>query len=119
MNFLVEGLPVHAHGNPSEGVDSVEDTEGELPVHHEWVDEEEVPGEGHQGHLSAVRILEVDGTVLHVVAAPQKQFSFTVEFQCLRWLVHLICSFQVLSRSLGQLSLSCIHYLVQVVHLTE
>ena len=93
MNFLIKGFPIHAHWNPSEGVDGVENCKSSLPVHHEWVDEKEVPGERHESHLCAIWVFQVDSTVLDVIAAPQKHLTFTVEFEGLRWLIHFISSF--------------------------
>ena len=119
MNFLIEGFPIHAHWDPSEGVHCVENRKSCLPVHHEWVDKEQVPGEWHQGHLGAIWVLKVHGTVLYVIATPQQEFSLTVEFQGLGWLIHLISSLQVFSSSLCQFCLSSVDNLVKVVNLSE
>jgi hypothetical protein len=83
MDFLIKGFPIHAHGNPSEGVHCIEDGKSGLPVPHEWVHEEEIPGERHQSHLGAVWVLEINSTVLHIVARPEEELSLTVEFECL------------------------------------
>ena len=119
MNLLIETLPIHTHGNPCQGIDRVEDAQGHLPVPHEGVDEEQVPGEWHHGHLSAVWILEINGTVFNVVATPKEQLSLTVELKGLGWLVDLISSFQILGGSLGQFGLGSVDDLMEVVHLTE
>ena len=47
MDFLVEALPVEYVGHPGERVSHVEEGQRHLPSPEEWVDEEDVPGEGH------------------------------------------------------------------------
>ena len=98
---------------------AIEESEAELPAHAKWVNKEYVPGEGHRTIIEAVGILEVNCGVLDVVAREQKQFSLSVEFKSLRWLVHLVSSLQILVCTLGQLSLVCVNNLMQVVHLSE
>jgi len=90
-----------------------------LPVPHEWVDEENVPRERHHRHLSAVRVLQVHGTVLDIITRPKKKFSLTVELQGVRWLIHFVCSFQILCSSLLQFGFSGINNLMKIMHLSE
>ena len=119
VDLLVKALPVHRVRQPGERVGSIEEGEGNLPGPEEGVDEEDVPGEGHEAVVEAVRVLEVNGRVLDVVARVQKQFSLSVEFHRLGWLVHSVCPFQILLSTLSQFRLSCVNHFVQVVDLTE
>ena len=57
--------------------------------------------------------------MFHVIARPKKKFSLSVELQGLRWFIHLIGSLQILCSSLGQLSLSSINDLVEIMNLSE
>jgi hypothetical protein len=119
MDFFIDGFPIHAHRDPREAIRKVEDGKRGLPVHAEWVQEEQVPGEGHHKHLGAVRVLQVYRTVLYVIARPEEELSLTVELESLRWLVYFIGSLQILSRSLGQLCLGRVNNLMEVVNLAE
>ena len=67
-----------------------------MPRPHEWVDGEDVPGEGHQAVVHAVGVLQIDGRVLNIVATVQEKLTLSVEFDRLRWLVDTISSFEVL-----------------------
>ena len=106
-------------GHPCQTVSQVEETEGELPGHGEWVDEEEVPGEGYEAIIHAVGVLEVDDGVLDVVAREEQQFSLSVELHCFGWNVHLVCQFEVFVGTLSNFSLCRVHNLVQVVNLSK
>lgn len=119
VDFLVEALPVHCMGQPGERVGHVEEGQSDLPAPEEGVHEEDVPAERHQAVVHDVRVLQVDGRVLDVVAGVEEQFTLTVEFDRLAWLVDTISAFEVLFRSLGQLALRSVNDLVQVVDLTE
>ena len=81
MDLLVQRFPIKRYRHPSETVCGVKYGQSELPVPHERVDEENVPRERHHRHLSAVRVLQVHGTVLDIITRPKKKFSLTVEFQ--------------------------------------
>ena len=59
MDFLVEALPVEYVGHPGERVSHVEEGQRHLPSPEEWVDEEDVPGEGHQAVVHDVGVLQV------------------------------------------------------------
>ena len=61
MDFLVKALPVHDMRHPGHRVGEVEEAESDLPRPVEWVDEEQVPTEGHSAIVQAVGIFEVDG----------------------------------------------------------
>lgn len=86
---------------------------------HKGVHKEDVPTEGHQTVIHAVGVLEVDSRVLDVVARVKQQLTLAIKLNRLRWLVHLVCAFQILIRSLSQLSVCCVNYFVQVVDLSE
>ena len=57
--------------------------------------------------------------MLDVVAGVQKQLTFAVELEGLRWLIDFICALEILGGTLGQLCLRGPHDLVQVLHLAE
>ena len=61
MDLLVQALPVEDVRHPGQGVRSVEERKGDLPRPEERVDEEDVPGEGHEAIVEAVGVLEVNG----------------------------------------------------------
>ena len=60
MDLLVEALPVEGVWHPCEHVRTVEERHRKLPAHVEWVDEEEVPRDGHEAVVKAIGVLEVD-----------------------------------------------------------
>lgn len=119
VDLAIEVLPVRGERNPREAIDGVEDGQGDLPLEEERVDEEEVPTERDRHHLRAVGVLEVDLTVLNVIARPEKHLTLTVEFERLRRLVDFIGALKILDGTGVLLLLSSIHDLVQVVHLSE
>lgn len=119
MDLAIEVLPVGGERNPREAVDGVEDGQGNLPLPEERVDEEEVPAERDRQHLRAVGVLEVDLTVLDVIARPEEHLTLTVEFERLRRLVDLISALKILDGTGVLLLLSSVDDLVQVVHLSE
>lgn len=119
MDLLLEVLPIEDMGEPGEASADIEEDLGQLPGPAEGVDEEDVPGQGDQGVIDHVGVLKVDGRVLDVVAGVDQEFTITVEFKGLRWLVHLICAFQILGRTLSELSLCCPYDLVQILNLAE
>ena len=92
MNFLINALPIEGERNPCEHIGGVEQGQSDLPWPHERVDKEHIPRERDHSNLGAVRIFEVDGAMLDVVAAPQKQFTVSVELERLGWLIHLVSS---------------------------
>ena len=112
-------LAIQSPWHPGEAVGGVEGRQSVVPWKHPRIDEEHIPGEGNESHLSHVWVLEVDCAVFDVVAAPQQKFSLTIKFKGFRWLVYFIGSFKILSSSLLQFSLGSIHYLMQVMYLSE
>ena len=90
-----------------------------MPLPHEWIYKEEIPRERHKTNKGAVRILEVDCTILYVITAPEKELSLPVEFEGLTWLVDSIGSFKILSGSLTKLGIGCVYYFMKVVYLSE
>ena len=119
VDFAIEILPVQGQWDPGQAVGGPEERERELPVPHHWIDEEDVPGEWHAQHLSAIRVLQVNRTVLNIVAAPKQQFTLTIELKRLRWLVNLICSLEELSGTASELLLRGVNDFVKIVHLSE
>ena len=83
------------------------------------VDEEGVVGQGDEGVIHTVGILEVDCAVLDVIARVQKQLTITVELQGVRWLVYFVCALEILSSTLGQLSLRGPDDFMEVLNLAE
>ena len=106
-------------GHPEEGRGHVEDGSGELPGPAERVDEEKIPCDGDHGVIHHEGVLQVDGTVLDVIAGVQKELTITIEFKGLRWLVHFIRAFKVLSSTLSKFSLCSPNDLVEILNLTE
>ncbi len=60
-----------------------------------------------------VRILEVDGLVLEGIGRVKENLTFSVEFDCISWLIHSAC-FQYL-RSV--LDLVCDHSRILLIHI--
>ena len=119
MDFLLKVLPIEDMGQPSEGITKVEEDTGQLPGPAEGVDEEGVVGQGDEGVVHTVGVLEVHGAVLDVVARVQKQLTITVELQGVRWLVNFVCALEILSGTLGQLSLGGPDDFMEVLNLAE
>lgn len=119
MDLLLEVLPVEYVWQPAETARKIEDDLGELPRPGEGIDEEDIEGEGDEGIVHHIRILEVNSTILNVIAREQEELTITVELESLRWLINLIGSLQILSSTLSQLSLICPDDFVQVLDLAE
>ena len=119
VDLLLEVLPVEDVGEPGEGITHIEDDGGQLPGPAEGVNEEDVVGEGDEGVVHAVWVLQVNRAVLDVIAGVQEQLTVAVELESLRGLVDLVCALEVLSGTLGQLCLRCPHDFVQVLDLAE
>ena len=57
--------------------------------------------------------------MFNVVTRIQQQFTFSVEFNSMGWLVHFGGSLQVLISSLTQLLINCELDFMEIVHLAE
>lgn len=119
VDFAIEILPVEGQWDPGQAVGGPEQRQGELPIPHQGIDEENVPGQWHAEHLCAIRVLQVDRTVLNIVAAPKQQFALTIELERLRWLVNFVCSLEILSGTACELLLRGVNDFVKIVHLSE
>jgi len=117
LSFQV--LPVEHVGKPGESVAQIEDHGGDLPGPGEGVHEEKVVGQGDEGVVHHVGVLQVHCAVFYVIARVQKELTIAVEFKSLRWLVDFVCSLQILSGTLSKLSLCCPNDFVEVLDLTE
>ena len=119
VDFLVKALPVEHVGHPGERICHVEEGQSDLPGPEERIDEEDVPGEGHQAVIHDVWVLKIDCRMLDIVARVEEKFTLTVKLNSLAGFVDAISSLQVFLGTLGQLSLICVDDLVQIVNLTE
>lgn len=119
MNLLIEMFPIEHVGHPSIGVEEVEGSTSYIPTPREWINKEDIPGEGDKHIIHAVGVLQIDSAMLDVVAGVDQQFSIPVELNSLRWLVHLVRPFKILGSSLSELSLGCVNNLMQVLSLSK
>lgn len=81
VNLLLKMLPVESMRKPCKGINSIEETSGELPAPHERVDEEHIPGQGNECIVHHIWVLEVNSAVLDVVARVEQHLSISAELK--------------------------------------
>ena len=92
VELLVQVLPVECVGHPCKAIGQIEERKGKLPAHPERVHEENVPRQGNQTIVHAVRVLEIDGRVFDVVAGIEQKLTLAVELDGLGRLVDFVGS---------------------------
>jgi hypothetical protein len=106
-------------GHPGKAIGQIEERKGKLPAHSEGIAEENVPGEGNQTVVHAVRVLEIDGRVFDVVTRVEQKLTLAVELDRLGRLVDLVGALKVLGGTLGEFDLRRVDDLVEIVYLSE
>ena len=70
-------------GQPCKPSCHVEERHCELPSPEERIDKHYIPGEGHEEVIHDVRIFEPNDVVSDVMTREEKEFSVSIELNCL------------------------------------